>query len=81
MIAISATEAKQSFGSILERVEQQESFMVYRHNKPVARIVPVGIPTEGSSTFGVLSEYADSSKRRLESEAFSRAMEEKHAGR
>lgn len=80
MPAIQATEAKRTFGAVLERVSEGETYTVMRHGKPVARIIPIDLPVINDQ-FGALSEYADPSKRALELEALTRAMENKHAAR
>ncbi len=38
---ITASEAKSRFGQLLERVARGEEIVITRHDKPVARIVPV----------------------------------------
>ena len=80
MPAILATEAKRSFGSVLDRVAAGETYTIMRRNKPVARIVPVDFPQAGSQ-FGALSEFADPGRRSKEAGAFAKAMETKHADR
>ena len=42
--SITALEAKTRFGQLLDRVSRGEEVIVTRHDKPVARIVPVGRP-------------------------------------
>ena len=42
--SITALEAKTRFGRLLDRVSKGEEIVVTRHDKPVARIVPVGRP-------------------------------------
>jgi prevent-host-death family protein len=37
---IGAFEAKNTLGSLLDRVEQGEEIIITRHGKPVARLVP-----------------------------------------
>jgi prevent-host-death family protein len=37
---IGAFEAKNTLGSLLDRVEQGEEILITRHGKPVARLVP-----------------------------------------
>lgn len=37
---IGAFEAKNTLGSLLDRVEQGEEIVIARHGKPVARLVP-----------------------------------------
>lgn len=40
MIEIGAFEAKNTLGSLLDRVEQGEEIVITRHGRPVARLVP-----------------------------------------
>ena len=42
--SITALEAKAHFGQLLDRVARGEEVVVTRHDKPVARILPVGRP-------------------------------------
>ena len=42
MSTITAFEAKTRFGELLERVSRGEEVVITRHDKPVARLVPVG---------------------------------------
>ena len=37
---ISAADAKNTLGSLLDRVERGEEIIITRHGKPVARLVP-----------------------------------------
>ena len=41
MITVTALEAKNRFGKLLARVARGEEVVVTRHDKPVARMVPV----------------------------------------
>ena len=41
MTEIGAFEAKNSLGSLLDRVERGEEIVITRHGKPVARLVPL----------------------------------------
>ncbi len=43
---ITALEAKTRFGQLLDRVSQGEVVVVTRHDKPVARIIPVDRPAQ-----------------------------------
>ena len=45
MSTISAFEAKTRFGELLDRVARGEEIVITRHDKPVARIVPEGMPS------------------------------------
>jgi prevent-host-death family protein len=40
MMEIGAFEAKNTFGTLLDRVAQGEEIIITRHGKPVARLVP-----------------------------------------
>ena len=40
MNQVGAFEAKNTLGSLLDRVEQGEEIVITRHGKPVARLVP-----------------------------------------
>lgn len=40
MLEIGAFEAKNTLGSLLDRVEHGEEVIITRHGKPVARLVP-----------------------------------------
>src|SRR3984893_7779844 len=42
MAKVSALEAKTHFGELLDRVPKGEEFVITRHDKPVARLVPEG---------------------------------------
>jgi len=44
--SVTALEAKTRFGQLLDRVSRGEEVIVTRHDKPVARIVPVDRPTQ-----------------------------------
>lgn len=44
---VGAFEAKNTLGSLLDRVEQGEEIVITRHGKPVARLVPnAGYPDQ-----------------------------------
>jgi len=42
VITVTALEAKNRFGRLLDRVARGEEVVVTRHDKPVARMVPAG---------------------------------------
>ena len=42
--SVTALEAKTRFGQLLDRVSRGEEVVITRHDKPVARIVPVDRP-------------------------------------
>ena len=80
MTTILATEAKRTFGSVLDCVSQGETYTVMRRGKPVARIVPMDYLRQ-ESQFGALASFADPDKRELEADAFAQAMGAKHGAR
>jgi len=46
MATVTAFEAKTRFGELLERVSKGEEVIITRHDKPVARLVPEGVPRQ-----------------------------------
>jgi prevent-host-death family protein len=44
MATVTAFEAKTHFGRLLDRVSRGEEIIITRHEKPVARVVPEGLP-------------------------------------
>jgi prevent-host-death family protein len=46
MLQVGAFEAKNTFGSLLDRVEAGEEILITRHGKPAARLAPVAKITE-----------------------------------
>lgn len=44
MAKVTAFEAKTRFGELLERVSKGEEVVITRHDKPVARLIPEGVP-------------------------------------
>jgi prevent-host-death family protein len=40
MLTVGAFEAKNTFGSLLDRAEAGEEILITRHGRPVARLVP-----------------------------------------
>lgn len=46
MTKVSAFEAKTRFGELLERVAAGEEIVITRHDKPVARVIPEGLPRQ-----------------------------------
>jgi prevent-host-death family protein len=58
---VGAFEAKNTLGTLLDRVEQGEEIVITRHGKPVARLVPnTGYPDQGQvqAAFARLREGA-----------------------
>jgi len=45
MGTVTALEAKNRFGTLLDRVARGEEVVITRHDKPVARVVPEGRPS------------------------------------
>lgn len=43
MITVGAFEAKTHLSTLLERVAQGEEFIITRHGKPLARLIPVAV--------------------------------------
>ena len=57
MKRISATEASRGFAELLDRVERRGTeFVIERHGKDVAAIVPVAAPADRVHTIGELLE-------------------------
>lgn len=44
MTRVTAFEAKTRFGELLDRVSRGEEVLITRRDKPVARLVPPGVP-------------------------------------
>jgi prevent-host-death family protein len=67
MQEIGAFEAKNTFGSLLDRVERGEEIIITRHGKPVARLV--------ASSGGIDRQSARAASARIRVRAESLAME------
>ncbi len=70
MLQIGAFNAKNTFGNLLDRVENGEEVLITRHGKPVARLVrpapekvPEGKAPEVSETMAAFAEIRALSKR------------------
>jgi len=61
MVEIGAFEAKNTLGSLLDRVERGEEIVITRHGKPVARLVP--------SSGGIDREQAQAAAQRIRARA------------
>ncbi len=61
MTEIGAFEAKNTLGSLLDRVERGEEIVITRHGKPVARLVP--------NSGGINREQAQAAAERIRSRA------------
>lgn len=44
MAKVTAFEAKTRFGELLERVAAGEEIVITKHDRPVARVIPEGVP-------------------------------------
>jgi prevent-host-death family protein len=44
MATVTAFEAKTRFGELLERVSKGEEVIITRHDRPLARLIPEGVP-------------------------------------
>lgn len=69
MQEIGAFEAKNTLGSLLDRVERGEEIVITRHGKPVARLVASGIGTDRAASMAA-AERIRSRAERLSSERF-----------
>ena len=52
---VGAFEAKNTLGSLLDRVEQGEEIVITRHGKPVARLGPCGSPIDQNAARAALA--------------------------
>lgn len=83
MAKVTAFEAKTRFGELLERVAAGEEIVITKHDRPVARVVPEGVPRRDAVRDAVAglralrAEIAKRSKRRtLTSRAVRAAIDE-----
>jgi prevent-host-death family protein len=66
MSEIGAFEAKNTLGTLLDRVERGEEIVITRHGKPVARLVPNNRrvdQTQAEAAFARIRERAQRLKR------------------
>ncbi len=79
---IGLAEAKSGLSRIVASAESAgESVVIERYGRPAALVVPFPRPASGGMRArGALRDYVDPDKQQLESGAFARAMEVKHAG-
>jgi prevent-host-death family protein len=59
MLKIGAFEAKNTFGNLLDRVQQGEEIVITRHGQPIARLVPHAFRIDQSQTQAVLQRMRD----------------------
>lgn len=63
MTEIGAFEAKNTLGTLLDRVEGGEEIIITRHGKPVARLVPNSGRVDQSQTRAVLQRIRERAQR------------------
>ena len=54
MLEVGAFQAKNTLGSLLDRVENGEEVLITRHGKPVARLVPTVSPNDQARAHAAL---------------------------
>jgi prevent-host-death family protein len=59
MLKIGAFEAKNTLGSLLDRVQRGEEIVITRHGKPVARLVPNSGRVDRSQARATLQRIRD----------------------
>lgn len=62
MPQIGAFEAKNTLGSLLDRVEQGEDIVITRHGKPVARLTPCGPDIDRAAVAAALARMSARSR-------------------
>lgn len=60
MITIAVAEAKARFSELLDRVSRGERFLVLRHGRPMAALVPAGAVSASSPALSGLAALAGS---------------------
>jgi len=55
MLEVGAFQAKNTLGSLLDRVENGEEVLITRHGKPVARLVPTVSPNDQARAHAALA--------------------------
>jgi prevent-host-death family protein len=79
MAKVTAFEAKTRFGELLERVAAGEEIVITKHDRPVARVIPEGVPRHDAVREAVAgltalrAEIARRRKRRTLSDRAARA--------
>lgn len=63
MLEIGAFEAKNTFGSLLDRVQRGEEIVITRHGEPVARLVPNVSRIDQNQTSAALQRIRDRAQR------------------
>jgi prevent-host-death family protein len=59
MLKIGAFEAKNTFGTLLDRVQRGEEIVITRHGQPIARLVPHAGRIDQNQTQAVLQRIRD----------------------
>jgi prevent-host-death family protein len=60
---IGAFQAKNSLGTLLDRVEQGEEIIITRHGKPVARLVPNAVRQDRDQVSAAFQRIRDRAKK------------------
>ena len=63
MTEIGAFEAKNTLGTLLDRVERGEEIVITRHGRPVARLVPNTKQLDPNQTLAVLDRIRQRARR------------------
>ena len=63
MNEIGAFEAKNTLGSLLDRVEQGEEIVITRHGKAVARLVPNQFPIDREQAQAAIDRIRERARR------------------
>jgi len=63
MLKIGAFEAKNTFGTLLDRVQGGEDIVITRHGQPVARLVPHACRIDRNQAQAVLQRIRDRARR------------------
>jgi len=62
MQEVGAFEAKNTLGTLLDRVERGEEIVITRHGKPVARLVPNSPSIDTEDALAAIQELRDLAK-------------------
>jgi prevent-host-death family protein len=60
---VGAFEAKNTFGSLLDRVERGEEIVITRHGKPIARLVPNELRIDREQVQAALDRIRERARR------------------
>ena len=63
MLKIGAFEAKNTFGTLLDRVQRGEEIIITRHGQPVARLVPNESRIDQNQTQAAFQRMRDRAKQ------------------